>query len=519
MNAKLSRIFLGFSILILISTIAWLLWPSPYRVCHIIVTGMGRGNLYPKIAKFKPYKGKEMGGASLNATVIKEETESFVLKNEPYCFLSLGAELSGTVEAYMTKGMAVTKAFDAMNLDAMLVGNIDFAFSKERLAELSKQSKLKFVTSNVWDSTTNKAPDYLQEELILNLDQNLCIGILGLSPVDTPSLTAKEDISGLTFVEPSLVLKKRVDSVRNRGADIVVLLTQYNKENLDSTNWKTIASASPDICLMLDTEIEAPIPFVKDGVIVYSISSYNQTKELDFLNLEITKSKPIEIVGVSSKRIGTNSSEYEEDSEMNHIVNEATKDFRAQRDTVIGTFSCDVSKSYYAECSIANMVTDSMLAETGAEIAFQNSGSIHNDISEGGFTIGNLYSVMPFDNRVVTMDLKGIHILELLKISASRRRGVLQVAGLKYSYSYKNKNDYSLIDVLINGKPVESDKFYKVVTNSFLADGGDDYLPFTKGINMVKLGSQRDLFRNYITLQSQNGSIKPLRYGRIKVED
>ena len=332
-------------------------------------------------------------------------------------------------------------------------------------------------------------------------------------------MATKESVAGLKFLEPSEILKKRVDAVREKGADLVALLTEYNKEYINSEEWAAIASASPDICLMLDSDIEAPVPFIKDGVIVYTISSYNQTKEIDFLNLEITKKRPVEIVGLSSKRIATNLAEYDEDSKVSSVVDKATADIRAFRDTVIGKFAKDYAKSYYKECPIGDLITDQMIKETGADVAFQNSGSIHNNIAEGPFTNGDLFTVMPFANTIVLMDLKGSDILELLNISASRQRGVLQVSGLEYSYFYRNKNTFSLKSAKIKGEDIIPDKVYRVATNNFLKDGGDNYTPFTRGENIVLGRSQRDVIREYIMAQSAIAPVELKTDGRIMVEE
>ncbi len=519
MNAKLSRAFLIFTIFVLIATVVWLVYPSPYRVCHFVVTGLGRAHLYPQVAKFKPYKGKTMGGAALMSSVLKEEIASFTAKSEPYCFVSLGAELSGTAEAYLTKGEAVVKAFNAMKLDAMLIGNIDFSFGKERLAEIAKTNSFKLLTSNVTNTADGKTPDYFSDEILLDAPNDLKIGLLGLSPVNTPSLVAKETIEGLSFLEPELVLKKRVDSLREKGADVVALLTQYNKEYISADEWKIIASASPDICFMLDADMEEAVPFAKDGVIVYSISSYNQTKEIDILSLAITKKRPVEVVGISSRRIATNMAEYDEDPEMTKIVDDATAAIRAKRDTFIGNFAAEYSRSFFSECPIGNLVTDAMLAATDAEIALQNSGSIQNNISEGRFTLGDLYTVMPFANRLVTMNMKGSDIIEALSISASRQRGILQVSGIEYAYQYKSRNDSKLTKAKINGEDIVPDKVYKVVTNNFLADGGDNYIPFTRGTEVTKLGSQREAVKDYIASASVEAPIVLKIEGRIIVEE
>lgn len=519
MKEKLSQAFLIISIIILVAVIIWLVSPNPYRVCHFVLTGMGRARSYPYEAKFKPYKGKMMGGFAIMNSVIKEQIASFSADQEPYCFLSLGAELSGTAEAFLTKGRVVAKAFNAMKLDAMLVGNIDFTFGKETLLELSKSNSFKFLSSNVLEDKTNKTPEYFIDELIIDSPYDLKIGVLGLTPPDTPNLATKESISGLKFLKGSEVLKNKVDSLRGKGADLVALLTQYNKEYIRPDEWLEIASASPDICFMLDSDIEAPVPFVKDGVIVYTISSYNQTKEIDILNLAITKKRPIEIVGLSANRIATNLAEYDRDTEVETILDNETANIRAFRDKVIGRFAKDYSKSYYTECPIGDYITDIFLKETKADIAMQNSGSIHGNVNEGKFTNGDLYSIMPFSNKIVLMDLKGSDILELLNISASRKRGILQVSGLEYSYYYKNQNDYKLICAKINGEGIKTDKTYRVATNNFLAEGGDNYLPFTKGENVVFGRPQREVIREYVASQSIIAPIELKIDGRIKIQE
>ena len=460
-----------------------------------------------------------MGGFAIMNSVLKEQIASFSADQDPYCFLSLGAELSGTAEAFLTKGEVITKAFNAMKLDAMLVGNIDFTFGKNRLLQLAASDSFKFISSNVIDEKTNKTPNFLVDEFIVESPYDLKFGIIGITPPETPNLATKESVSGLKFIFPSEILKKRVDSLRAKGADIVALLTQYNKENIKADEWLAIASASPDICFMLDSDIDAPIPFVKDGVIIYTISSYNQSKEIDILNLAITKKRPIEIVGLSSQRIANNLAEYDKDIEVSTILDEATANIRAFRDKTIGYFDKDYAKSYYSECPIGDFVCDTLLKETKADIAIQNSGSIHGNVSEGKFTNGDLYSIMPFANKVVTMDLKGSDILELLNISASRRRGILQVSGIEYSYSYKNPNDYRIISAKINKEDINPDKEYKIVTNNFLAEGGDNYIPFTRGKNVTFGRSQRDIIRETIASQSIIAPVALKLDGRIKVEE
>ena len=117
------------------------------------------------------------------------------------------------------------------------------------------------------------------------------------------------------------------------------------------------------------------------------------------------------------------------------------------------------------------------------------------------------------------MDLKGADILELLDISASRQRGVLQVSGIEYTYSYHNRKDYKLKSAKIKGEDIVPDKVYKIATNNFLKDGGDNYIPFMRGENVSVGRSQREVVREYIASQSALAPVELKVYGRIIVEE
>ncbi|HMM60340.1 MAG TPA: hypothetical protein PKC25_09440, partial [Candidatus Rifleibacterium sp.] len=75
---------------------------------------------------------------------------------------------------------------------------------------------------------------------------------MGITSPETPNLTARSNIEGLSFARPDESLRLRVEALRRSGVDLVVLLTQYSRERVTIDDWKAIASAAPDICVMLD---------------------------------------------------------------------------------------------------------------------------------------------------------------------------------------------------------------------------------------------------------------------------
>ena len=117
------------------------------------------------------------------------------------------------------------------------------------------------------------------------------------------------------------------------------------------------------------------------------------------------------------------------------------------------------------------------------------------------------------------MKLKGSDILELLNISASRQRGILQVSGMEYAYYYRSRNDYGLKYARINGEEIASETVYLVAANNFLVDGGDNYLPFQRGQEVVVGRSQREVVREQIAALSASAPVILKTDSRIVVEE
>lgn len=493
---KLDKIFLYISILILIVTVAWVFQPSNKVKYHLMLTGMGRGRVHPFKEKFKPYSGKTMGGAAALATAVNRTLKSF--NEDAYNFISIGTELSGTADAYFTKGKTVVDIMNQLGLQAMLLSNIDFSYGAEQLKALKKDMKFEFLSSNIVERGKDKAPDWLQSELILEPTSGLKVGFLGISPVKIPTLVAKENIQGLNFLEPAQVLKHKAQEMRKQGVGLLVLLTQYSREHISYEEWQGILEIGPDICILLDQDLEAPKPVIKDGVLIYTLSSFNQTKELDILSLEL-QLNPVKIIGLDSNRVAVTQVDYEPEPEMLKVIDASTKEFRALRETHLANFDKDYSRSYNFECAIGNFVTDSLVQATGAQIALHNSGGIQYNIASGSFTLGDLYSLLPFDNKIFVVELKGIDLLEILKIAASRQRGVLQTSGLLYSFVHKNPREFTLMNAtLVTGEPIEEDALYKVAVNSFLYEGGDNFEPFKKGVIIEEFNSLREIVKDHM---------------------
>lgn len=127
--------------------------------------------------------------------------------------------------------------------------------------------------------------------------------------------------------------------------------------------------------------------------------------------------------------------------------------------------------------SAGNLMADVMLSEanpifksrTGQEIDFviSNHGGIRSIISEGKINARTAYEVMPFDNSIVVVTLKGKAVRDLVSYLINAKNPH-PIAGIQIIL---NKNE-TLKDVNINGLPFDENRSYNVATSNYLAEGG-----------------------------------------------
>ena len=163
--------------------------------------------------------------------------------------------------------------------------------------------------------------------------------------------------------------------------------------------------------------------------------------------------------------------------------------------------------------SAGNLMADIILSEsnpifksrTGQEVDFviSNHGGIRSVISEGKVSARTAYEVMPFDNSIVVVEIKGKSVRELISFLINAKNPH-PIAGMQIVLN----NNETLKDVNIQGLPFDENRTYYVATSNYLADGGDDMGFFKDGLNTVDLNylirnAMIDYFKKIDTLTAK----------------
>jgi 5'-nucleotidase len=141
------------------------------------------------------------------------------------------------------------------------------------------------------------------------------------------------------------------------------------------------------------------------------------------------------------------------------------------------------------ECAMGNLVADAMLArvkDQGVSIAIQNGGGLRASIDAGEVTMGEVLSVLPFQNTLSTFEVSGQTMIEALENGVGQIEDGAgrfpQVAGLKYAFDASKEPGARISDVMVmEGETwvaIDPAKTYGVVSNNYVRNGGDGYKMF-----------------------------------------
>jgi len=202
------------------------------------------------------------------------------------------------------------------------------------------------------------------------------------------------------------------------------------------------------------------------------------------------------------------------DKELEDLIMPYRREMLTSISEVIGEASAPFTKRK-PEGSLGNMAAEALLevvqdqVEQPVDMAMTNSGGLRVSDLSGEITVGKIFELMPFDNRMVVLDLSGTQVESLVHQIA--RAGGEPIAGFSFDVHLPSNSIHNL---LIRGRPLDPAGRYRLVTADYLADGGGGlevlWQPLDREYLPVYL---RDAFIQYIREQ---GRISPVLDGRIK---
>lgn len=430
----------------------------------------------------------------------------------PTWFFSAGDNFQGTAISNLTHGEVLNEAFELMDLQASAIGNHEYDWGNEMMDIWSEEGNYPFLASNIVYKDSGEPVDYAEPYLIkdyaLKNGKTVQIGFIGIATPETATKTAAANVADIKFTDPMQATNKWVKFLRTQmGVDAVVALTHLGGFQDPITTEISgevydYAMGIQGVDLIFSGHTHQTIDGKVKGIQILQ-GRYNgrslQVAELRFN----TKKGELQKVDGFVDAISTRIPDLPVNTEVAALVAEYTAELADILDEKLGVNAQDLAHNTEGSLGLTPLGqwTSKTLADLGeTEIAIVNGGGIRNPMDAGDITMGTMYYHFPYDNTLVTLNVTGTHLLQLLEHGIeppSFRDGQFYGVRLKVDLS-KPYGSRITEAKLLNGDLIVPDQTYSVATLDFLLTGGDSY-NFSGATNVVDTFKPvRDLLADYI---------------------
>ncbi len=177
------------------------------------------------------------------------------------------------------------------------------------------------------------------------------------------------------------------------------------------------------------------------------------------------------------------------DEKMNIVIGRAAQTMRGHApESLLSNFSADVYRQ---------AASDFLKSEV--DIAIVNLGGLRTVVPQGDITVRKVFELMPFENELVIVYLKGDNLNALCQYFASM--GGEGVSGLRFKIENKKA-----VEIQIGGQPLDENKLYSIATNDYLAGGNDKMTMLALYEKRVNTGIKvRNMLIDFIKSETAKG--------------
>jgi 5'-nucleotidase len=465
--------------------------------------------------------GECFGGSARLVTAIDDARA----RSDNSILVDGGDQFQGTLFYTQYKGALAAEMMNKMGYDAMTVGNHEFDDGPEVLAGFMSAVEFPVLMSNADVSGEPLLADAIQKSVVIEKNGEQ-IGLIGLTPQDTDELASPGP--NVIFTDPVEAVQAEVDKLTEMGVNKIIVLSHsgYGVDQrvaAETTGVDVIVGGHSNTLLSNTSDrAEGPYPTMVGDVAI--VQAYAYGKFLGELN--VTFDDAGKVVKAEGEPLIMDAAVTEDSGTVDRIV-EAAKPLDEIRNRVVAqtdeAIGGDREVCRAQECTMGNLIADAMLArvkDQGIDVAIQNGGGIRASIDAGEVTMGEVLTVLPFQNTLSTFQVTGATLVEALENGVSQiEEGAgrfPQVAGMSFAFDASAEPGSRVSDVMIGGEPIEMDRTYGVVSNNYVRNGGDGYKMFQDAANAYDFGPDlADVTAEYL---ADNAPYKPYTDGRITVK-
>lgn len=421
----------------------------------------------------------QVGGLARVAAYVNAVREETRASGAELVVVDAGDWYQGTPEGLVEGGLGFVRALALVGYDAMCIGNHEFDHGIPNLLKLLREGGVPAVCANLHPKGSGERVEWVPAQRIVERG-GVRIALVGLLTPITPEITHADALT-LDFVEPATALARVEREVAGR-ADWILPVT-----HLGVDGDRALARAFPKLPLIVgghshtllrEGKREGETLIVQAGtkasvvgrvdLVVHVPASDDPQRALAFRDV---RAQLVDLATEPEARLRS--------AELDACCAKLAEHTAAKMNEVVGHLSGPAgrSKDPLVSGAVGNLLADVARERAHADVGLMNRGGIRIDLEAGPITRRAIFEIMPFDNTLVTVSLKGAQLAEVVRraVEGTAHSG-LEVSGLRVRVDVDTTGKRTLAGLLVQGTPLDPERVYRVALNSFMADGGDAYL-------------------------------------------
>ncbi|MFG2048435.1 bifunctional metallophosphatase/5'-nucleotidase [Micromonospora sp. NPDC048935] len=515
--------------------------PKPVDVTLLALNDF-HGNLEPPSGSSGTIAGQTAGGVEYLATHLAELRAAAKKKNTITVAAGDLIGASPLLSAAFHDEPTI-EALSMAGLDYASVGNHEFDEGATELLRMQnggchpvdgcadgtpfRGAGFKYLSANAFRTATGKP---LLAPYAIHKVQGVKVGFIGMTLEGTPQIVSQQGVAGLTFADEADTANRYARELRRQGVQaIVVLLHEGGTQAATGGINDCVGMTGPivDITNRMDPSIDVVVSGHThqayncdiNGKLVTSASSFGRL--VTDIDLKIDRRSGDVVSAAANNVVVTR--DVAKDPKQTALINHYKTVLGPVAGRQVGVTSQAITRSQetlfgtsLGESPLGNLIADAQLAATdneeGAVAAFMNPGGVRADLDAGPVTYEEAFTVQPFANNLVTLDLTGAQLYCVLEQQFVTNRTLYPSSTVGYVVD-PNGTTGTVADpcagtrvvrgsLTLGGTAVDTAATYRVTVNNFLAGGGDGFSALTGGTNQVTGQIDLDAFVAYLTAQS-----------------
>lgn len=446
-----------------------------------------------------------LGGAASAVKLINAFKQRAKRDGQYLLITDAGDIYQGAPIGTVTKGQAIVDYYNLIGMDWVTVGNHDLDHGYWTLDSLIKRSNFPWVACNLKNKFTKEQYPNTVPWLIKEFD-GIKIGIIGLATSATKYMSFPKNIANIEFEDEITALKRAINEVREQGAKSIWVtyhhgimfneeetyqeLLKQEREGKLNKPWVSNAQElvhrvdGIDIMFCGHIHLGKPRGWVHPSKHTLMLQNYGHGGNVGIVDLYLDKTSgrivKYELPTDNSMLLLLQEEQWGRDKEIDEKIQAIVDTVEKGMDEIIGESQVELIRGD-ANAPMVIFVATAMKEYAKTDLAIQNAGGVRENIVPGFITRRQIFHIEPFGNELVTINVKGKFLKELLEGRISKTRLGTGVSGIKIYFEMDAPENQKIKRIEFeNGKQFSEDSVYTIATSDYLLMGNSGMSKLTE---------------------------------------